>query len=124
MVEELIYEAVLGFSQEEALVIAGGDEPPGELYPIKRIPRKKLVAGREYSSEYVGDGADRGILYAEYDVDGRYKVKVCSTSNEVLASCECMDFIIRGRNQEAACKHIAAVLSSHHPEAIDNLVVE
>jgi hypothetical protein len=118
----LIYEAVLGFSQEEALaIVAGGVEKGGTLYQIYTVPEKKVSAGAGYTPVKQDSGYERGLVYEEYLV-GEYRVKLqVASPDEVRASCECMDFVIRGRNQKAACKHIAAALDYQDEEVLKHL---
>ncbi|HDL14857.1 MAG TPA: SWIM zinc finger family protein [Euryarchaeota archaeon] len=114
--DDIILEAVVGFSQEESISIAFPEEKdPFEegLIPIKFIPLKKIERGGEYSTSTVkwNDAFRRG----EYNV-GSYSVKLAiSLQEKVSAACTCIDFAIHGRNEESGCKHIAAVLISSFP---------
>jgi hypothetical protein len=117
--DRIIYEAVLGFSQEEALAIA----PPGEketdrnLTRIEHISEKKFAASVGYDPQPL----DSGPGFQDFRV-GKYMVRLAVQHKEVFASCECMDFAVRGRNQKAGCKHIAAALDSQHKEVLESLM--
>jgi len=121
--DELIYEAVLGFSQEEALAVARARvEEEGDLYLIESVAPEKINAGANYTPVKQDSGFERGLVYEEYLV-GEYLVKLqVASPDEVRASCECMDFAIRGRNRKAACKHIAAVLDYQDEEVLKRLL--
>ncbi len=120
--DDIILQAVTGFSQEESISIAFPEEKdPFEegLIPIKSIPLKKIERGREYSTSSVkwNDMMRRG----EYNV-GSYSVKLAiSLQEEVRATCTCIDFAIHGRNEESGCKHIAAVLVSSFPGILNKI---
>lgn len=121
--DDIILEAVVGFSQEESISIAFSEEKdPFEegLIPIKSIPVKKIERGREYPTSIVkwNDAFRRG----EYNV-GSYSVKLAiSLQEEVRAACTCIDFAIHGKNEESGCKHIAAVLTSSFPGILKRIM--
>ncbi len=122
--DNIILEAVVGFSHEEPISIAFPEEKdPFEegLTPIKFIPLKKIERGREYSTSSVkwNDMMRRG----EYNV-GNYSVKldISLHKEEVRAACTCIDFAIHGRNEESGCKHIAAVLISSFPGILKEIM--
>jgi hypothetical protein len=117
--DRIIYEAVLGFSLEEALAIAPSveNETNGTLTWIKRISEKKFAASVGYDPQPVGSGPG----FQEFKV-GKYLVRLAVHQKEVLASCECMDFAVRGRNQKVGCKHIAAALDLQDKEVLRSLL--
>jgi len=121
--DNIILEAVVGFSHEEPISIAFPEEKdPFEegLIHIKSIPVKKIDRGREYSTSPVkwNDAFRRG----EYNV-GKYSVKLAiSLQEEVHAACTCIDFGIHGKNEKSGCKHIAAVLISAFPEILKKIM--
>jgi hypothetical protein len=125
--EDVLAEAVLGFSQGLSLVIPRTEHEEGVvkgLTKITHIPSSRLRKSDEYFDQ-ITEVPDKNLkppvrLFRA----GKYLVKIAvlPATQEVFSSCECMDFIIRMRHQEAACKHIAATLRVHYPQVVTLLL--
>jgi len=120
--EDILAEAALGFSYELSLVLPRTEPEEGDvvkgLTKITHIPLSRLRKSDGYIDQ-ITEVPDKNLKPpVRLFRIGKYLVKIAvpPATQEVFGSCECMDFIMRMRHQEAACKHIAATLRVHYPQ--------
>lgn len=123
--ENIFIDAMSNFSQEEILSISIPEKSDPErenLYEIKYIPSQKI----EKAAKYINSVLPIKFINkneGKFSV-GKYIVNIyISKLSTIKASCKCIDFAIRGRNEGSGCKHIAAVLNSYFPDNIKLLEV-